>query len=126
MAHDDVNDLKRRVTNQSVQIVRLDERVRSLTKERDHWIAEAGKAREEARKAEDSLRAERVPPFIADIRAQPAAVGWRDEPGRITLEATDELLDAAKAERMEPRCLIRVPYHYPQSWWQRIIGRLFA
>ena len=122
MAHDDVNDLKQRVTNQSVQIMRLEEKVRSRTKERDHWIAEARKARDEARKAEDSLRAERV---IADIRAQFAAVGWRGEPVCITLGATDELLDAEKAERMEPGRFIR-PYHCPQSWWQRIIGRLFA
>lgn len=44
MAHDDVNYLKQRVSNQSVEIMRLEERVRSLTKERDHWIAEAADA----------------------------------------------------------------------------------
>ena len=45
MAHDDVNDLKQRVSNQSVQIMRLEEKVRSLTRERDHWIAEAAEAK---------------------------------------------------------------------------------
>ena len=105
MAHDDVNELKQRVKNQSVQIMRLEERVRSLTVERDHWIADAGKARDEAARhfAETCVLTMRL----------------------ATVHATHELIAEAESSRMEPGQFIR-PYPCPQSWWQRIIGRLFA
>ena len=97
MAHDDVNDLKRRVSNQSVQIMRLEEKVRSLTRERDHWIAEAAEAKAVIIRAFAEAATDHVREICGEKVERPVACEQHFE-----------------------------PYAYPQSWWQRIIGRLFA
>ena len=103
MPHDDVNDLKQRVTNQSVQIMRLEERVRSLTKERDHWVAEAADARALSSRLFEKARSSAAERMFSEPKAE---------------DSTRQLVHGEWVRA--------TPLAYPQSWWQRVIGRLFA
>lgn len=70
MAHDNMKDLKQRVSNQSVQIMRLEEKVRSLTKERDHWIAEAAEARALSSRLFEEARSSAAERMFAEPKAE--------------------------------------------------------